>query len=273
MVIPGKDEVLRLGNHRVRVRVHDEGASPPLLLLNGVGAPLELWQPLLRHLPGMTTVALDAPGCGGSSTPVQPLTIRGHARLALQVLDRLGYAQFSALGFSFGGMVAQEVARLAGPRLQRLVLASTGCGWGGVPGTPGALLAISTPDRYYDRLLFEATAPEYVGGVEVTDEDFLREQAHIRSSHPPDRRGYLHQCWAASIWSSLPWLCSIRAETLVITGDSDPLVPPVNSHILTSVLPHAQLRVVPGGGHLCLMERAPVLAPVLTDFLSGIRAH
>ncbi|MDP9397637.1 MAG: alpha/beta fold hydrolase [Actinomycetota bacterium] len=201
MGIGCEDRVLRVGSHRIRVRVqHGDDGGLPLLLLNGVGAPLELWQPLLRHLPGVTTIAMDAPGCGGSSTPLQPLTIQGHARLAVQVLDRLGISSFSVLGFSFGGLVAQEVARLAGPRMHRLVLASTSCGWGGVPGSPRALLAINTPDRYYDRSLFEAAAPEYIGGEETANEDFLQEQARIRSAHPPNRRGYFHQCWAASIW-------------------------------------------------------------------------
>ncbi len=270
MGIGCEDRVLRVGSHRIRVRVqHGDDGGLPLLLLNGVGAPLELWQPLLRHLPGVTTIAMDAPGCGGSSTPLQPLTIQGHARLAVQVLDRLGISSFSVLGFSFGGLVAQEVARLAGPRMHRLVLASTSCGWGGVPGSPRALLAINTPDRYYDRSLFEAAAPEYIGGEETANEDFLQEQARIRSAHPPNRRGYFHQCWAASIWSSLPWLCRVRTDTLVITGDSDPLVPPVNASILASMLPHAQVRTVPGGGHLCLLERARTLAPGIIDFLYG----
>ncbi len=61
----------------------------------------------------------------------------------------------------------------------------------------------------------------------------------------------------------------MRTDTLVITGDSDPLVPPVNASILASMLPHAQVRTVPGGGHLCLLERARTLAPGIIDFLYG----
>ena len=57
------DTTLRLGAQRVRVQVRGEG--PPLLLLNGVGSPLEVWQPLVQALHGMQTVAFDAPGSGG----------------------------------------------------------------------------------------------------------------------------------------------------------------------------------------------------------------
>lgn len=270
---PGGDEprVVRVGGQSVRVQVRGDG--PPVLLLNGLGAPLELWQPLVDELGGHTTVALDAPGSGDSPAPAVPLTVAGHARLALRVLERLRRdgalgGPASVLGFSFGGLVAQEVARQAGPAVRRLVLASTSCGVGSVPGAPSALLAVSTPDRYYSRSLFQAVAPAYVGGRESADERFLQEQAAVRAAHPPDPRGYLGQLWAAATWSSLPWLCTLRTRTLVLSGDRDPLVPYVNSQVLAAVLPDARLHVVAGGGHLSLLERAAELGPVLRDFLA-----
>jgi poly(3-hydroxyoctanoate) depolymerase len=236
------DTTLALTDHRVQVRV--SGYGPPLLLLNGVGAPLELWDPLLRQLPGIRTISFDTPGSGGSPAPGVPLSIPGHARLAAQVLDRLGFAEVSVLGLSFGGMVAQELAHVAGRRVQRIVLCSTSCGWGGVPGSPDALLSISTPERYYSR-----------------------ELSRPRSSVRPARRGYLYQFWAAATWSSLPWLWQVNQPALVVTGDQDPLVPPVNAQILAALLPKARLHVVPGGGHLCVLDRAAEVGPRLLEFL------
>jgi len=260
-----EDSVL-LGKQRVRVSVRGDG--PPLLLLNGLGAPLELWEPLLTHLTGVRTIAFDTPGSGKSQTPRLPLSIRGHANLALSLLSALDCPRADVLGMSFGGMVAQEVAHIAPERVDRLVLASTSCGWGGVPGTPAALLSITTPDRYYSRTVFEQVSPTYIGGREGSDPRFVRSQARARLKAPPDPRGYMYQLWAAAAWSSLYWLPGISTPTLVVAGDSDPLVPPGNAQILSRLLPNARRHIVPGGGHLCLLERASELVPVMNQFFA-----
>ena len=263
--VAAQDSML-LGKQRVRVRVRGEG--PTLLLLNGLGAPLELWEPLLPHLAGVRTVAFDTPGSGGSQTPRLPLSIRGHARLALSLLTALECPSADVLGLSFGGMVAQEMAHIAPDRVNRLILASTSCGWGGVPGSPAALLSVTTPDRYYSRTIFEQVSPTYIGGREGSDPQFVRSQARARQSAPPDPRGYMYQLWAAAAWSSLYWLPTIAAPTLVVAGESDPLVPPGNAQILARLLPRARRHIVEGGGHLCLLERAGELAPIIEGFLA-----
>jgi poly(3-hydroxyoctanoate) depolymerase len=258
---------LRVGGVAVRARVYGDGAGRPLLLLNGLGAPIELWQPLLNQLADVPVIAFDAPGSGDSQTPFLPLSIRGHARLALQVADRLGAGTVDVLGLSLGGMVAQQMAHIAPSRVHHLVLASTSCGWGSIPGSPAALLAVATPDRYYSRAIFEAVAPIYIGGRESQDRGFVHRQAATRMAHPPSVRGYLYQAWAAAFWSSLLWLAELAQPTLVIAGLADPLVPVVNAKLLAARLRHVQTCLVPGGGHLCLLERAPLLAPVITRFL------
>ena len=258
------DQTLRLNGHRVRVQVRGEG--PPLLLLSGVAAPLELWQPLLSELPGLRTIAFDTPGSGDSAAPNFPLSVGGHARLALRLLDALGYQHASVLGLSFGGMVAQELAYRAGRRIDRVVLASTSVGWGGVPGSPAALLALTTPQRYYARALFPSLQPGDADGEERRDGRLFPARAGDRH-RASDPRGHLYQFWAATTWSSLLWLARVPQPTLVLTGDADDLVPAVNAQILANLLPAARLHVVPGGGHLALLQHTQELGPLLTSFL------
>ena len=95
----------------------------------------------------------------------------------------------------------------------------------------------------------------------------MHRQAATRIAHPPSVRGYLYQAWAAAFWSSLIWLPELRQPTLVITGLADPLVPPANAKLLAARLAHAETVLVPGGGHLCLLERAQLLAPVISRFI------
>lgn len=264
---------LEVGPHRVRV--HDSGepsgsGAPrlPLVLVNGIGANLEMWEPLRRRLV-RRSVALDLPGTGGSSTPVFPLSVSDSARLVLSVLDRLGIDRVDVLGFSYGGSVAQELARLAPQRVRRLVLVSTSCGWGSVPGSPLALALLGNPLRYYSPSFFKATAPLIVGGRGARDGKFLDRQARIRAARPPSLVGYWYQLWAASTWSSWAWLHTVQQPTLVVTGGRDLVVPAINARLMVALLPAARLRTWPAGGHMLLLDSAAKVAPVVEDFLDA----
>ena len=67
-------------------------------------------------------------------------------------------------------------------------------------------------------------------------------------------------------WSTLPFVHRIQAPTLVLSGDDDPLVRPVNCRILAWRIPGAELRIIPGGGHLLVFDSVDDVAPVLNDF-------
>ncbi len=262
------ETMLELGPHRVRVS--DSGPRPdgtPLLLVNGIGANLEMWEPLRRRL-ARRSLAVDLPGTGGSPTPLRPLSIPDSARLVLQAVDALGVGTVDVLGFSFGGSVAQELARLAPDRVRRLVLVSASCGWGSVPGSPLALAALSSPLRYYSPAFFKAVAPVIVGGKGARSARFLDRQARKRAARPPSARGYWYQMYAASHWSSWAWLHTLQQPTLLIAGDRDQVVPAVNARLMAELLPDSRLRTWSGGGHMLLLDSAAQVAPVLEEFLS-----
>jgi len=92
----------------------------------------------------------------------------------------------------------------------------------------------------------------------------------------PSLRGYLGQIYAISGWTSLPWLRTLRQQTLVLAGDDDPIVPVANGRILARCIPHAQLHTV-GMEVTCSCSTAPRRWPgpslpssaVITGFLSA----
>jgi poly(3-hydroxyalkanoate) depolymerase len=264
------EAMVEVGPHRVRVSdsAPRPGDGTPLLLVNGIGANLEMWEPLRRRLV-RRSLAVDLPGTGGSPTPLVPLSIPDSARLLLQVVDALGVGTVDVLGFSFGGSVAQEIARLAPSRVRRLVLVSTSCGWGSVPGSPVALAVLSSPLRYYSPAFFKAVAPVVVGGRGARSEQFLDRQARKRAARPPSARGYWYQMWAASSWSSWAWLHTLQQPTLLIAGDRDQVVPSVNARLMAGLLPDSRLRTWSDGGHMLLLDSAAQVAPVVEEFLSA----
>jgi pimeloyl-ACP methyl ester carboxylesterase len=215
-------------------------------------------------------VAFDAPGTGRSETPPLPLTITALAELAEQVLDRLGYEEVDVLGYSFGGIVAQHLARRAPQRVRRLLLVATTPGWGGVAGSVRTMLRMSTPLRYYSRSYYERTIGDLAGGGARTDRAWLERHGDERREHPPSPLGYMWQLAALTVPpGSLPWLHTLPQPTLVVAGDDDPIVPHVNSLLLAAAIPRARLLLARGEGHLLLLDPDSAAHPVMRAFIAS----
>ena len=255
----------------VRLRTSVRGDGPPVLLITGLGASLDLAEPFERELAGrgFRAIAFDAPGVGRSTPYAWPRRMSGIARTVRRMLDVLGYDRVDVLGVSLGGAVAQQFAHQSPERTRRLVLAATACGLGGVPGSPGVLLTLATPRRYYQPDYYRSVAGRIYGGEARRDPDALLHGSVARFIERPSLRGYLGQLYAIGGWTSLPWLRSLRAPTLVLSGDDDPIVPLVNGRILARFIPDARLHVVRRGGHLFLLERPAEMAELIAKFLAG----
>jgi poly(3-hydroxyalkanoate) depolymerase len=250
---------------RVAIRPGDR-SRPPLLLMNGIGANLELFQPFVDALdPAIEVICFDVPGTGGSPPPAFPYRLWMLAWLIDQMLDQLGYDQVNILGISWGGGLAQQFALQHRRRCRRLVLVSTTTGVLMVPGHPAVLAKLATPQRYLDPDYLAEIAPDLYGGDLRSDPDSIR--AYTRAAHSLSQRGYLFQLLATVGWTSLPWLPLIRQATLILAGDDDPIIPLANARIMQHLLPNARLHIF-HGGHLGLLTQAHELAPIVARFLA-----
>jgi poly(3-hydroxyalkanoate) depolymerase len=260
--------------HRIRYAVREGDATrPPLLLLNGLGANIELAKPFIDALDAPTVVTYDVPGVGGSPTPPSPYRPSTIARLTAALLDHLGYERADVLGVSWGGAIAQQFAFQHAARCRRLVLAATSPGALMVPAHPSVLMKMVSPRRYLDREHALKIAGEVYGGVFRQDPDAVYPlMQHVRFS---SRGGYYMQLAAAFGWTSLPWLFALRQPTLIMAGADDPLVPVLNAHLMQWLIPNARIEIL-DCGHLFLVTRAAESARIVESFLtepvqSGLR--
>jgi poly(3-hydroxyoctanoate) depolymerase len=263
----GTEEIV--GVEGLPLRVVRAGSGPPLFLINGIGAPAEMWAPFVSVFEGHELVAFDLPGSGSSPPSPRPLRIRGFARVAWRLIELLGFERIDVLGYSFGGVVAQEVVRRAPERVGRLVLCATGIGLGGVPPKPLAALMMLSPARYYSRSAARQILPVIAGGRTRRDPRVLEEELPLRLANPPSTRGYLEQLYAITGWSSLPWIREVRHRTLILHGDDDPLVPVANARRMAELMPNASLHVIRGGGHLFMLDEPESAVGELARFLSA----
>ena len=251
--------------HRLRVGL-TEGEGRALLVFNGIGANLELMEPLAQALDGIRIIVFEVPGIGGSEVRRSPYRLRGLARLAERLLGELGHAgPVDVLGVSWGGALAQQFAFTCRKRCSKLVLVATTPGMLMVPGSPLAMARLFNPRRYGDPAHLERVAPHIYGGAVRRDPGVMRE--YSARSKSPHWLGYLYQQLAFWGWSSLPWLPLLRQPTLVLAGNDDPLVPLINGRILAALIPRATLEVV-DDGHLFLLSDPRSVALSIRRFLA-----
>ena len=226
-----------------RIAISIAGQGDPLMVINGLSRPLQSWDPFAAELHERTVVSFDAPGVGSSPTPPRPLSIAELSTLALAVLDAADLNDADILGYSHGGAIAQQLAHDAPERVSALILAATSCGVGATPGNAA---------------------------------DVIRHLGQSLDGKPwplPDPLGLLWQTLAVANWSSIPFLGSIQAPTLVVCGSRDSVVPPSNSKVLSRRIPHATLVTLAGRGHdLQRGDSAKALARVVNRFSPAQRA-
>ena len=254
----------KVGLQKLRTAIWHATSEPkktPLLFFNGVGANLEIAQPLGELLCDRDIITFDLPGIGGSPRPTAPYRPWWVAHAAKQILKRNGIDSVDVMGVSWGGGAAQQFTFQYQKTVNRLILAATSPGVIMVPGDLRALTKMAHPMRYtnQDYLIkhFETLYGDEPGG------------AHLFAEHmkPPTIRGYLAQLTAMAGWTALPFLPFLKHKTLILAGDKDKIVPIANAYMLKFMLPNAEIHVVEGGGHLFLLSREHEIKSVMTDFL------
>lgn len=247
---------------RVAVRQGDE-TRPPLLLMNGFGVSVEALQPFVDALePTTGVIRFDVPGVGGSPTPAAPYRLWGLSRLVARMLDLLGHRPVDVLGVSWGGALAQQFAFQQRRYCRRLVLVSTSTGVT-VPSSLSIIGEMLSRRRYTDAEHARNVAPRLYGGKIRSDAGAAVGLLHHARS---GLRGHLYQQMAVVGWTSIPFAPMIRQPTLILTGDDDPIIAPVNARIMRGLLPNARLHVFPDG-HMGLLTSAADLAPLIEGFL------
>jgi pimeloyl-ACP methyl ester carboxylesterase len=247
----------------------DHGVGPPVVLIAGIPAIANDWEPLSMRLAdaGRRVIAYDNRGSGASSVTPGPYSTAQLAHDAAALLDYLELERADVFGMSMGGMIAQELAISYPDRVGRLVL---GCTHAGIayaataPEAAGRAFALRT-DNWALRM--RTLAPFAF----ARDAQPSRLQAFIakKSRDAQDPIGYRAQIEAVLAHDTASRLKLIRAPTLVLTGDDDRVIPGESSQLLVERIPKAALRIIPGTGHLFFLEQPDETFKILSDFLDS----
>jgi len=230
---------------------------PPLVLIHGAGGMRLYWPPKLRRLQGWSVYALDLPGHGDSPGPGQP-TIAGYRQAVEAWMDGLGLPPVVVVGHSMGGAIAQSLALDAPDRVAGLALVGTGARLRVHP----MLLEATRPGGAAAEALTALASSWYSPSVSPR----MREQA-ARSLEAVDPAVLHADFQACDGFDVMDRLGAIGQPALVIVGEDDQMTPVKYARHLADHLANARLEMVPGAGHMVMLEQPAMLDAILSAWL------
>ena len=235
-------------------------AGPAVVLIQGLGLSSRFWFDVPKALAEdparpRRVLAVDNLGTGKSHRPVGLWSIARMADDVAAVLDDAGVADAVVCGISMGGMIAQHVALRHPSRVRGLVLFATTPGFGRSAGPERAaimrLLSIPLGGKRASRNLGRLLLPE---SKWHRAREIFAEWPNAMRDEKPSGMTFVSHLFAATTHMSWRRLGTIRCPVIVVTGDSDSLVPPKNSKILARHIPGAELEIVRDTGHAVFAE-------------------
>jgi pimeloyl-ACP methyl ester carboxylesterase len=234
-------------------RVGNRGGIP-LVLANYFAANLDDWDPLV--VDGLAAdrdvITFDYPGIG-SSTGATPATVAEFAVDCLSFLHAMDLSTVDFLGFSLGGMIAQQIASSHPETLRRMILCGTGPR-GGEKMTFDELSAdeLNDPVALLLNAFFTSSDCSQAAGHAYLDRLNRRD---IDRDVPVTTTAAAAQLHAIREWGQIPttdryaMLSTIRQPTLIVHGVKDVVVDSVNAAILAENLSNATLLMLPDASH------------------------
>ena len=242
----------------------DVGSGIPLVLVHGFLGSSEMWRPQINFFKDNYRVIVPAlPGFGKSNKVNSCKSIEGMAKSILTSLDKKKIEHFYLLGHSMGGMIVQEIVKLAGEKILKLICYGTGPR-GNIPGR------FETIDVSREKLKtngLDNTA------YRIAKTWFIKE----------DKSKYFHLCEEAGKqtsleaadnalvamknWSGIENLKNIKNETLIIWGDQDKAYNFNQVETLKENIINSDLRIVGGCSHNVHLEKPSEFNTIVSEFL------
>jgi pimeloyl-ACP methyl ester carboxylesterase len=254
-----------VGGHRLRY--FEGGNGPPLLLVHGLGSSSEDWALVLRDLTKAHRVyAPDLLGWGGSDKPRDgDYSIAAETELVRGFMDAVRLPRADVGGLSMGGWVALRLAALHPERVQRLVLIDS-AGLDFATPLDESSFAPTTMDEA--RHMLSLQSEEFTKLPDFVVRDFLRRAI---------REGWVLRASMRSLLTRRDAmdgkLQRVTMPVLIVWGTADRLVPPSMASRLHAELPQSRVVMIPGCGHLAVIECRATAMPAIVQFLLPARGE
>lgn len=246
--------------------VHVDGSGPDVVLVTGLGGTASYWDPTVAPLAKLfRLIRYDQRGIAASTRGTVPTTIDQLADDTLAVMDHVGAKRAVLLGHSTGGVILQSMALKSESRIAGMVLSGT---W-------------AKPNRYMQELfgsraeILKVRPREYAAmvGFLAYTADWLNanwdafEAMVAAAPMTPDQQTIVAERIAAIMaFDRSADVGRINVPVLVQGTEDDLIVPAFLNRELAGLIKHAELQMLPTGGHMYPITRTETFVKSLTAF-------
>ena len=242
----------------------DVGSGIPLVLVHGFLGSSEMWKLQIDFFKENYRVIVPAlPGFGKSNKVNSCNSIECMAKSILITLEKKKIEHFYLLGHSMGGMIVQEMVKLAGKKILKLICYGTGPR-GNIPGR------FETIDVSREKLKTNGLGDTAyrIAKTWFIEEDksryfYLCEEAGKETSIEAADNGLV----AMKNWDGVKNLQNIKNETLIVWGDQDKAYNFNQVETLNDNIPNSNLKIIKGCSHNVHLEKPDEFNTIVSEFL------
>ena len=246
-----------------RLSNHGNGIQLPVVLIHGAGGNHLFWPPEIRRMKGFRMYALDLPGHGRSKGHGLQ-DIKTYADRISNWMNSIKLNRAVIIGHSMGGAIALTLTREYEEKVLGLGLIST-----------GARLRVNP--FILENTRYSQTFPTALSFI--ISKSFSKDASpklvslakrRMADTRPSVLHGDLLACNNFDLTGSLQ---QIRTPCLIVCGQDDEMTPPRYSQYLSEIIKSANLNLVPGAGHMVMLEKPKIVTDILKRFLNQIPFH
>jgi pimeloyl-ACP methyl ester carboxylesterase len=248
------------------IYIGDEGKGFPLVLVHGFLGSSKMWKPQINFFKHhFRVITPDLPGFGKSNKAKSHNSISLMANTILDCLKEKQLTKFNLLGHSMGGMIVQEIAKIAGEKVRKLICYGTGP----IGDIPGRFETIDESREKLHKIGLEKTAHRIAKTWFVEQDRAKYFYLCLNIGKEASLEAADNALVAMKNWRGIENLKNINNKTLIIWGDQDKAYNLNQIETLNKNIPNSKLKILKGYSHNVHLEIPDEFNKYIDDFLKN----